>query len=78
MQDAHIYLVILIISLNYAIIFKSHLGFVYLLGGRFARPVTSLSFKRKKKKSFLKNLVKRGRIEHEELVNDSGKLLVAE
>lgn len=39
--------------------------------GRFARPVTSLSFKRKKKKSFLKNLVKRGRIEHEELVNDT-------
>lgn len=27
MQDAHIYLVILIISLNYAIIFKSHLWF---------------------------------------------------
>lgn len=52
--------------------------FVYLLGGRFARPVTSLSFKRKKKKSFLKNLVKRGRIEHEELVNDSGKVWIAE
>ncbi|XP_078319655.1 phospholipid-transporting ATPase ABCA1-like isoform X1 [Crassostrea virginica] len=42
--------------------------------GRFARPVTSLSHKRKKKKSFLKNLVKRGRIEHEELINDTASL----
>lgn len=53
-------------------------GFVYLLGGRFVRFVISLSFKRKKKKFFLKNLVKRGRIEYEEFVNDLGKLLIVE
>ncbi|XP_056020266.1 phospholipid-transporting ATPase ABCA1-like isoform X2 [Ostrea edulis] len=42
--------------------------------GRFARPVSRLSFRRKKKKSFLKSLASRkrfGRIDSEELISDT-------
>ncbi|XP_062578503.1 ATP-binding cassette sub-family A member 7-like [Saccostrea cucullata] len=45
--------------------------------GRFARPVSRLSFRRKKKKSFLKSLVKGkkyGRIDSEDLISDTESL----
>ena len=47
------------------------------IGGRFARPVTRLSFRRKKKKSFLKTLTQRAKkgkaeVDSEDLINDTG------
>lgn len=44
-------------------------------GGRFAKPVTRLSFRRKKKKSFLKMLAIKGKnpkVDSEELMDDTG------
>ena len=43
------------------------------IGGRFARPVTRLSFRRKKKKSFLKTLTQRAKKgKAEDLIDDTG------
>ena len=47
------------------------------IGGRFARPVTRFSFRREKKKSFLKTVAQRAKkvkavVDTENLIDDTG------